>query len=129
MEIIRPLVNKDSFLIIYSMYQQSNETNVLFYIRFFCVLLSTWNLGSFVMREFFFHFWKISLSHRLIFLFHCQIGMFLTGRPMAVLFSFRSMIESVTTYPFIFSVFMEHGQYLYGMLKIIKKNDESSISN
>ncbi|CEP14358.1 hypothetical protein [Parasitella parasitica] len=56
---------------------------------FCCTVLSLWNLGSFIMR------------------------IFLTGRPFSVLFSFRSLIEMFTTYPFIISLFIDNGQYLY----------------
>ncbi|EPB88136.1 hypothetical protein HMPREF1544_05080 [Mucor circinelloides 1006PhL] len=56
---------------------------------FCCTLLSLWNLGSFMMR------------------------IFLTGRPISVMFSFRSFIEVFTTYPFIISLFIDNGQYLY----------------
>ncbi|KAI9470853.1 MAG: hypothetical protein EXX96DRAFT_370816 [Benjaminiella poitrasii] len=56
---------------------------------FFCSLLSLWNLGSFIMR------------------------IFLTGRPFSVLFSFRSLIEIFTTYPFMVSMFIKNGQFLY----------------
>ncbi|KAI8981503.1 hypothetical protein BDB01DRAFT_794345 [Pilobolus umbonatus] len=56
---------------------------------FFCVILSIWNMGSFIMR------------------------MFLTGRPLATMLSFRSFIECVTTYPFLISIFIENGEYLY----------------
>lgn len=63
----------------------------LLFIRFCCTLLSVWNFGSFIMR------------------------IFLTGRPLSVLFSFRSIIEMATTYPFLISMFIENGQYLYGM--------------
>ncbi|RCH92283.1 potassium channel, sub T, member 1, partial [Rhizopus stolonifer] len=56
---------------------------------FYCTILSLWNLGSFIMR------------------------IFLTGRPFSVLFSFRSFIETFTTIPFIVSIFIDNGQYLY----------------
>lgn len=56
---------------------------------FCCTLLSLWNFGSFIMR------------------------MVLTGRPMSVLISFRSLIEAATTYPFMISVFIKNGQFLY----------------
>ncbi|KAI8386877.1 hypothetical protein BD560DRAFT_143204 [Blakeslea trispora] len=56
---------------------------------FYCTTLSFWNLGSFVMR------------------------IFLTGRPIYVLLSFRAFIETLTTVPFMLSIFMSHGQYLY----------------
>ncbi|KAI8643141.1 hypothetical protein BD408DRAFT_415336 [Parasitella parasitica] len=56
---------------------------------FCCTVLSLWNLGSFIMR------------------------IFLTGRPFSVMFSFRSLIEIFTTYPFIISLFIDNGQYLY----------------
>jgi len=59
---------------------------------FCCTLLSLWNLGSFMMR------------------------IFLTGRPISVMFSFRSFIEVFTTYPFIISLFIDNGQYLYGKI-------------
>ncbi|KAI8981829.1 hypothetical protein BDF20DRAFT_863480 [Mycotypha africana] len=54
-----------------------------------CVILSFWNLGSFIIR------------------------IFLTGRPFYVLRSFRSFIELFTTYPFILSLFIRHGRFLY----------------
>jgi hypothetical protein len=57
---------------------------------FLCICLSLWNLFSFVMR------------------------MVLTGRPFSVFISFRSLIEIATTYPFLFSLFIQNGQYLYG---------------
>ncbi|KAI7900826.1 uncharacterized protein BX663DRAFT_532207 [Cokeromyces recurvatus] len=38
---------------------------------------------------------------------------FLTGRPFSVLFSFRSLIEIFTTCPFIISIFINNGQFLY----------------
>ena len=57
-------------------------------------MLSLWNFCSFMMR------------------------IVLTGRPMSVFLSFRSLIELATTYPFMISMFIENGQYLYGMLII-----------
>ncbi|KAI7876619.1 hypothetical protein K492DRAFT_135059 [Lichtheimia hyalospora FSU 10163] len=42
-----------------------------------------------------------------------MLGIFLTGHPISVLISFRSLIEMVTTVPFLSSNFMEHGQLLY----------------
>ncbi|KAI9281997.1 hypothetical protein BY458DRAFT_498627 [Sporodiniella umbellata] len=54
-----------------------------------CVVLSMWNFGSFLMR------------------------IVLTGRPISVLFSFRSFIELLTTAPFLTSIFIRHGQFLY----------------
>ncbi|CAO3700020.1 unnamed protein product [Rhizopus stolonifer] len=54
-----------------------------------CVFLSVWNFASFIMR------------------------IFLTGRLVNVMFSFRSFIELLTTYPFLASVFMKSGQFLY----------------
>ncbi|KAG1448769.1 hypothetical protein G6F56_008849 [Rhizopus delemar] len=56
---------------------------------FLCVILSLWNFTSFLMR------------------------IVLTGRPMSVLFSFRSFIEVLTTAPFLGSVFIKHGRFLY----------------
>lgn len=44
-------------------------------------------------------------------------GIFLTGHPISVLISFRSLIEMVTTVPFLSSNFMEHGQLLYGKIQ------------
>lgn len=61
-----------------------------YFLRFCCTLLSVWNFGSFSMR------------------------IFLTGRPLSVLFSFRSIIEMATTYPFLISMWIEDGQFLYG---------------
>ncbi|KAI9247966.1 hypothetical protein BDA99DRAFT_564939 [Phascolomyces articulosus] len=55
----------------------------------FCQCLTCWNLGSFIMR------------------------IYLTGRPMSVLISFRCAIEMLTTVPFLISHFIEHGQFLY----------------
>ncbi|CAO3664178.1 unnamed protein product [Rhizopus microsporus] len=54
-----------------------------------CIILSLWNFASFVMR------------------------IILTGKPLSVLFSFRSFIEALTTFPFLMSVFIKHGQFLY----------------
>ena len=43
-----------------------------------------------------------------------KLGIYLTGRPLSVLLSFRCAIETLTTVPFLVSNFMEYGQFLYG---------------
>ena len=51
---------------------------------------------------------------------HCKcyrLGIFLTGHPISVLVSFRSLIEMMTTVPFLSSNFMEYGQLLYGKIQ------------
>ncbi|KAI7848773.1 hypothetical protein BDC45DRAFT_522289 [Circinella umbellata] len=55
----------------------------------FCQWLTYWNLGSFIIR------------------------IYLTGRPLSVLLSFRCAIETLTTVPFLVSNFMTYGQFLY----------------
>lgn len=67
-----------------------HNLSLFFFNRVFCTMLSVWNLCSFVMR------------------------MFLTGRPVCIMISFRSFIELATTYPFLISTFIENGQFLYG---------------
>ncbi|KAI8637256.1 hypothetical protein BD408DRAFT_424858 [Parasitella parasitica] len=54
-----------------------------------CLALSYWDLGSFVIR------------------------FFISKHPTSVLFSFRCLIEMLTTIPFMISISMRHGQYLY----------------
>ncbi|KAL7315601.1 hypothetical protein PS15m_004798 [Mucor circinelloides] len=54
-----------------------------------CLALSYWDLGSFVIR------------------------FFISKHPISVLFSFRCLIEMFTTVPFMVSIYIPHGQYLY----------------
>ncbi|KAL0097216.1 calcium-activated BK potassium channel alpha subunit-domain-containing protein [Phycomyces blakesleeanus] len=55
----------------------------------FCLCLTVWNTGSFLMR------------------------VFMNVHPLSVFLSFRFFIEMMTTIPFLASNFVEHGQYLY----------------
>ncbi|CAO3626501.1 unnamed protein product [Cunninghamella blakesleeana] len=55
----------------------------------FCQLLSVWDIGSFFMR------------------------IVMIGHPLSVLFSFRCVIELLTSVPFLVSNFLDNGQYLY----------------
>ncbi|CAO3617854.1 unnamed protein product [Cunninghamella echinulata] len=55
----------------------------------FCQLLSIWDIGSFIMR------------------------IVMIGHPLSVLFSFRCVIELLTSVPFLVSNFLYYGQYLY----------------
>ncbi|KAF1802860.1 hypothetical protein FB192DRAFT_1447653 [Mucor lusitanicus] len=57
--------------------------------RLVCLALSYWDLGSFAIR------------------------FFISKHPISVLFSFRCLIELFTTIPFMISIYIPHGRYLY----------------
>lgn len=40
--------------------------------------------------------------------------------PMSVIFSFRCLIELLTTIPFLISVYIPNGQFLYGKVKCLR---------
>ncbi|KAG1573936.1 hypothetical protein G6F50_002400 [Rhizopus delemar] len=64
-------------------------TNRPYYLWMICLVFTFWDLGSFVIR------------------------FFMTRHPASVIFSFRFLIELLTTFPFIVSTFIPNGQFVY----------------
>ncbi|KAK4514602.1 uncharacterized protein ATC70_002201 [Mucor velutinosus] len=71
-----------------------------------CLALSYWDLGSFAIRKWNFRFMQIIVAY-------VTAGFFISKHPISVLFSFRCLIELVTTVPFMVSIYIPHGRYLY----------------
>lgn len=74
--------------------------------RLVCLALSYWDLGSFAIRKCNLRFMQITVAY-------VAAGFFISKHPISVLFSFRCLIELFTTVPFMVSIYIPHGRYLY----------------